>query len=197
MKTKEKQGDIFRDWKTFLLNKFSNRNVFLVEKSQLEDSPLENYTVSLKDGSSKTKIKFKLFNDKLTTIELLDIYFVHPISTPLDQKIKHNLYRFKWQSFKFYDRNFRALNQWLEIPLNCGWTERYTYYKSNLIQTEAIWKESGGIQEFLLSRNHIKSYGCLALFLMPFDSIINKVLTLNSTKFETREEFFQPMLKNG
>ncbi len=181
-------------WKSYLLNRFSDEKLFKVELTRQEGSPLENYTVTTKKGTSKTKIKFQLFTDPLTTLELMDIYFVNPRASSKKNSAQSILYKFRWQSFKYYDRDFTALEKWLDIPLYHGWMERSIFYKSQLLQTNAIWKKKQGLTEYLLSENLIKSYGLLQLILLPFNIMSDWIHSFGSLGFSTEEYTVPPML---
>ncbi len=199
MNTKGKYGYAFNDWRSYLLHKFSNQAVFNLSQSKSRDNCIEKYTVSMRDGSSDTVIGFQLFADKLTTIELLDIYFVNKKSEVLKDFPPFKRYRFNWQSFKFYERDFSAVDKWLDIPLYKGWKERSTFYKNNLLKTDALLdlNKENGERESPLSRNLIKSYGFLYLFLLPFNVLYRLLITWGSFLFIRKEKVIPPMLSRS
>ncbi len=194
MKSKAKISRKYTSWKEFLLEKFGDENLFKLQLRKRKDSPIEDYTVSTKIGKSKTEIKFSIFKDTLTEIELMEIYFNCPLTLKEDNSYKPSLYKFKWQSFKYYDRNFEALEKWLEIPLYHGWLEHYTFFGKNLVQRIAFWGKNRDVDEFILPKNQIKSYGLIQLLVLPIIIIYNWTVSLSLWKFNKKEKWFPPMI---
>lgn len=194
MKTVEFNGKTFANWKDYFFDKFSDREKYEIEHFDKGNKHIENYRVTLKYLTSKTEIIFQIFTEKIPYVEIFDVHFNHPDSPVLTSENKSNNYGFDGLGSAFNYENLADLDDWINIPLYRGWTEKTTYFKGKPNRTDAIWFQAGKTREIPLTQNYLKKYGCLMFPIVPFIILWNsKQLQWNKDKITTDVKVIPPM----
>jgi hypothetical protein len=154
------------NWKEFLFNKFPDSD-FLVQKTDKGDESIESYSIKRKNSTSRTEIVFEIFKTD-DFKELFNVLFYNPDSPILNESNDQDKYGFDGQGSTFNSDNMEHLNDWLQIPLIHGWTERTTYCADKPIKTDLIWIQRGKLTVIPLRQNYLDKFGCLILPITPF-----------------------------
>ncbi|MFV1885501.1 MAG: hypothetical protein ACMZ7B_13510 [Balneola sp.] len=190
------QGKTYKNWKDYFLDKFSDKELFKVELFDLDDKFLENYRVTTNKEDSETEIIYQIHIDGIKYVELFDVHFNNPKSPKLTAENKSNNYGFDGQGSTFNEKNLIELDDWIEIPISKGWTEKTTYYDGQEVKTECIWTQDNKSEVIPIDQKYLDNYGCLLFPIVPFKIILtNRKLKRNIEKVTTVENVIEPMIK--
>jgi hypothetical protein len=154
------------NWKEYLFDKFPDGD-FLVEQIDKGNDSIESYSIKRKNSTNQTEIVFEIFKTD-DYKELFNVLFYNPDSPMLNESNEQDKYGFDGQGSTFDKENLLQLNDWLQIPLIHGWTERTTYYVDRPIKTDLIWIQRGKLTEIPLKQNYLDKFGCLTFPIIPF-----------------------------
>ena len=154
------------NWKEFLFNKFPDSD-FLVKQTDKGNEYIESYSIKRKNSTSQTEIVFEICKTD-DYKELFNVLFYNPDSPMLNESNEQDKYGFDGQGSTFDSVNLEHLNDWLQIPLIHGWTEKTTYYADRPIKTDLIWIQKGKRTEIPLKQNYLDKFGCLVFPIIPF-----------------------------
>jgi len=137
----ELNGKKFEDWEEYIYDKFPSKEFVLSEDK--DTSSTNVISVISKNPSSKTKIVFDF-----PTADLCRVCFYNPDSpfhnTQNDQERLRSLL---YSDYELTSENLKNTNDYLEIPLHYGWTEKATYYKEQLIKSELLYHNGNTCNE--------------------------------------------------
>ena len=158
-----------KNWKEYFEYKFSNEDIFIVDRISSESKYIESYSVKLKDKSSETEIIYQLVKDKNQYLVLHDIYFTNPNSPALSKDNKNNPFGSDMgEADKFNIKNLMHTDDYIGIPLYHGWIERTYYYKKNENKVDVIWIQNGKSETIPIRLNYSENIGCVFGFFSLF-----------------------------
>ncbi len=183
-----------KNWKEYLFKKFSDSGIFQVDLVDNEDEFIETYSIKRKDSHSNTEIIFEIFKSDNYT-ELFNITFYNPDSPIHNEENKLDIHGFDGQGSTFNDESIEHHDDWLNIPLIHGWTEKTTFYKDSPVKTELIWIQNGKTVEIPLKQNYLDNLGCL---FFPFVPIViwwtHLKLKMNKDEVKIDQRIIKPMI---
>jgi hypothetical protein len=190
------QGKTYRNWKDYFLDKFSNKELFKIEQFDLDDKFLESYRVTTNNEDNETEIIYQMHIDGIKYVELFDVHFNNPKSPKLTDENKSNDYGFDGRGSTFNKKHLSELDDWIEIPISKGWTEKTTYYDGKEMKTECIWIQDNESVAIAVDQKYLDNYGCLLMPIVPFKIILtNRKLKRNTDKVKVVENVVEPMKK--
>jgi hypothetical protein len=154
------------NWKEYLFDKFPGSD-FLVKQNDKGNDFIESYSIKRKNSTSQTEIVFQIFKTD-DYKELFNVLFCNPDSPMLSESNDQDKYGFDGQGSTFDKENLVHLDDWLQMPLVHGWTEKTTYYRDRPIKTDLIWIQGGQLTEIPLKQNYLDKFGCLTFPIIPF-----------------------------
>lgn len=195
MNSIEFQGKTYCNWKDYFLDKFSNKDLFIVEQLDLDKIFLESYRVTSKNGECETEIIYQMHIDEIKYIELYDVHFNNPNSPKHTNENKSNQYGFDGQGSTFNEINLINLDEWIEIPLSKGWIEATTFFEGKEIKTECTWTQNNKSVTIPITQEYLEKYGCLLFPIIPLIVFLtNRKLRKNPTKVKVDKKVIPPMV---
>jgi hypothetical protein len=190
------QGKIYKNWKDYFLDKFSNKELFKVEQFDLDNRFLESYRVTTNNEDSETEIIYQIHIDGIKYVELFDVHFNNPKSPNLTKENKLNNYGFDGLESTFNEKHLKDLDDWIEIPISKGWIEKTTYYDGKEIKTECIWIQNNKSEVIPIDQKYLDNYGCLLFPIVPLKIfLIDIKLKRNVDKVTLVENHIEPMIQ--
>ena len=149
----------YLNWRDYIADKFpaGQFNIHIEEDPEYKT---ETITVTLKDGSSRTSLVFDVIANYLCRAS-----FYHPdtvlYNAENDRERKRSLLV---SDYELSDENLADMNDYLDIPLYHGYTERSVYSKGQLRRIDLL---SYGTT--IPIYNSVSAGGCLlGIFTWPF-----------------------------
>lgn len=157
----ELNGKKYEEWEEYINDKFPP-NEFNISEDK-ETSSTNVITITSKDLTSETKIVFDF-----PTSALCRVCFYNPDSPFHNaENEKERLRALMYSDYELTTENLINTNEYLEIPLNFGWTEQVTYYKEQLIKSEVLYYDGVVWQTIPIEQNlsWFDKAGCLISFI--------------------------------
>jgi hypothetical protein len=185
----------YNNWKEYIFNKFGDKSTFIIEQIEKENKSFDIYRVTLINEKSQTEIIVQIFLDTNYT-ELHDVQFNNPNSPRLTESNKSNDYGFDGLGSTFNQKNLEDLDDWINIPICHGWTEKTIYYQNKELKTNCYWIHHGQTVEIPIKQNYLENLGCLFFPIIPLKIYLTDLkLKRNNDKVRVEEKVIEPMIK--
>ena len=151
----------YDSWLDYITDKFAGDR-FNITVKEIPEEKTDTITVTLKDGSSRISLVFDIIAHNLCRES-----FYHPdtvlYNAENDRERKRSL---MLADYELSDENLSAMDQYLDIPLRYGYTERTVYANGEFRRFELLYK--GQIHRVY---DNTSAGGCLlSIFTWPFRS---------------------------
>jgi hypothetical protein len=196
MKPPTLQYEKYMNWKEYFKDKFSNTKYFSIEQFDKNDENLEKYRVTSIDKNCQAEIIVSFFKKDESYFEIFDIHFNNPNSPKLTEDNKLNEYGFDGKGTTFSQKNLRAIDDWINIPVFKGWIEQTIFYDDQEIKSDCIWIQDNKEEVIPIRQNYLDNSGCLLFFLIPIKiTIMNRKLKSNPNKIKIKKTELIPMVR--
>ncbi len=155
-------NQIYLNWQDYITDKFP-ADQFNITIKEIPEEKTDTITVTLKDGSSRTSLVFDIIDNNLCRE-----CFYHPDTILYNAENDRERKRSCMVSdYELSDENLAAMDEYLNIPLRYGYTERTVYANGKFRRFELLYK--GRIHRVY---DNTSAGGCLlSIITWPFRSL--------------------------
>lgn len=126
----------YLNWLDYITDKFPV-DQFIINIEDFPEEKIDTITVTLKDGSSRTSLVFDIIDN-----DLCRECFYHPDTVLYNAENNRERNRSLMVSdYELSDENLSAMDDYLDIPLYYGYTERTVYIKGQLRRVDLLYAE--------------------------------------------------------
>lgn len=166
-------GREYKNWEEYIQTKFPP-DIFNVNTDSIES--VTTYFITTKESLSKTRIYLELI-DGIALRASFDNP-ESPVSIKEGQEERERAFLF--DDFALNDAHLVFTDQYLNIPVYYGWTEKRTYYRNKVLRVELFYNNSKN-QEHLFINTYYWTWhekaGCLLLpIVLPAIWIESKIV---------------------
>jgi hypothetical protein len=164
----------YDNWKDYFETKFGDKTLFQFKQIDEDNQYLYSIVYESTNEEIETSIVVRIFYaDNFT--EIHDIYFTNPNSPKWTLENEQNSHGWDGQGSTFNYENLVEVEEWLDIPLNLGWTETTYFFDGIEKKTEISWT-NGGNHSIIIKQNYLENYGCLMFPIVPFVIMSNSII---------------------
>lgn len=169
----------YLNWLDYITDKFP-ADQFIINIEDFPEEKIDTITVTLKDGSSRTSLVFDIIDN-----DLCRECFYHPDTVLYNAENNRERNRSLMVSdYELSDENLSAMDDYLDIPLYHGYTERTVYIKGQLRRVDLLYNG-----HTIPIYDNTSAGGCLlSMITWPFKFL------KKPTDEEIKDIFIPPML---
>jgi hypothetical protein len=179
------------NWKEYFDYKFADKDKFLIEQFDKDNTFINSYKVTSTNLNCKTEIVFKIVKDNDFT-DIFDLHFNHPNSPIWTESNLDNKYGWDGMGTNFISKHLIEVDKWIDIPLYHGWTETTFYFDGQEVKTEAKWYPD--YRSIPIKQNYLRT-GCLMTPIVLFQLLGNWQWKKFPNRMREDKKVIAPMLK--